>query len=53
MKYYDYFKQDVSNFNFPRYLDRQKSTFEFKHDEPKLQKFWQICFLTNGGDTIV
>ena len=21
MKYYDYFKQDVSNFNFPRYLD--------------------------------
>ena len=29
MKYYDYFKKDVSNFNFPRYLDRQKSTFEF------------------------
>ena len=25
---------------------RKKSTFEFKHDEPKLQKFWQICFLT-------
>ena len=25
---------------------RKKSTFEFSHDEPKLQKFWQICFLT-------
>ena len=46
MKYYDYFKQDVSNFNFPRYLDRQKSTFESKHDEHKFRKFRQICFLT-------
>ena len=25
---------------------RKKFKFEFKHDEPKLQKFWQICFLT-------
>ena len=24
--------------DFPRYLDRQKSTFEFKHDEPQLMK---------------
>ena len=28
MKYSDYFKQNVSNFNYPRYLVRQKSTFE-------------------------
>ena len=44
MLYSDYFKQDVSNFNYPRYLDWQKSTFESEHDDPKLWKIWQIRF---------
>ena len=38
IKYLDYLKQDVSNFNLPGHLDRQKLKFEFKHDKPKIQK---------------
>ena len=40
-KYFDYLKQDVSNFNLPVHLDRQKFKFEFKHDKPKIWKIWQ------------
>ena len=42
MKYPDYFKQDDSNSNYPRYLNRQISTFESEHDDPKLWKFWYL-----------
>ena len=38
MKYFDYLKKDVSNFNLPGHLDRQKLKFEFKHDKPKIRE---------------
>ena len=38
MKHFDYLKKDVSNFNLPGHLDRQKLKFEFKHDKPKIRE---------------